>query len=89
MSTVLFAALLILFFLLAFALLRTLWGPTAIDRMLSVQLMGTVGVAVLATWGATRESAEAVNVALVFALLAVVATVAFVRRGWPGKGGQP
>lgn len=67
-------------------LMRVLRGPTPADRMLSAQLFGTTGVAILLLlaqgWGipALRD------VALVFALLGGLAAVAFVRRAWGYPG---
>jgi multicomponent Na+:H+ antiporter subunit F len=73
-------------------LVRILRGPTRSDRMLAAQLFGTTGVAMLlvlaeaAAWPALRD------VALVFALLAVVNTVVFVRGAAVARdagGGAP
>ena len=58
-------------------------GPTPGDRMLAGQLFGTVAVAVLILIAAATENSALVDVALVFALLAAVTVVAFVRRAWP------
>ena len=61
---------------------RVLRGPTAADRMLAAQLFGTTAVAILLLLAETMGSASLRDVALVFALLATVAAVAFVRRAW-------
>ncbi|MGM8898404.1 MULTISPECIES: monovalent cation/H+ antiporter complex subunit F [unclassified Psychrobacter] len=61
---------------------RVLRGPTAADRMLAVQLFGTTAVAVLLLLAEASSSAALRDVALVFALLAAVTAVAFVRRAW-------
>jgi multicomponent Na+:H+ antiporter subunit F len=58
-------------------------GPTPGDRMLAGQLFGTVAVAVLILIAEATENSALVDVALVFALLAAVTVVAFVRRAWP------
>jgi multicomponent Na+:H+ antiporter subunit F len=55
-------------------------GPTAADRMLVVQLFGTTGVAILILLSAALSQPALVNVALVFALLAVMTIVAFAKR---------
>ncbi|MBX3201681.1 MAG: pH regulation protein F [Labilithrix sp.] len=60
-------------------LARAWLGPTLTDRILVVQLFGTCGVAVLLLLGADREAAALRNVALVFAVLAAVTVIAFVR----------
>jgi multicomponent Na+:H+ antiporter subunit F len=62
---------------------RVLRGPTAADRMLAAQLFGTTAVAVLLLLGQVMDSSALRDVALVFALLAAVTAVAFVRRAWP------
>ncbi len=65
---------------IAVGLVRVLRGPTAADRMLAAQLFGTTGVAVLLLLAEAQAMPALRNVALVFAALAVLATVAFVRR---------
>jgi multicomponent Na+:H+ antiporter subunit F len=69
---------------------RVLRGPTPGDRMLTAQLFGTTAVAVLLLLGEASGRAALRDVALVFALLAAVAVVAFVRRAWRprGEGGR-
>lgn len=64
---------------LATGLLRILRGPTAADRMLASQLLGTTGVAVLLVLGHVMDIEALFDVALVFASLAAIACVAFVR----------
>ncbi len=63
-------------------LVRILRGPTPADRMLAAQLFGTTGVAILLLLSQALGAPALVNVALVFALLATVAAVAFVQRFW-------
>ena len=66
----------------AVGLVRVARGPTRADRMMAAQLFGTALVSVLLvlSWG--LEAPELVDVALVFALLAALTVVAFVRRAW-------
>jgi multicomponent Na+:H+ antiporter subunit F len=61
-------------------LLRILRGPTREDRMLAAQLFGTTGVAVLLVLAVAGGGSALRDVALVFALLAVVNSVVFVRH---------
>ncbi len=61
-------------------LVRVLRGPTAPDRMLAAQLFSTTGVAVLILLARTMNMPSLLDVALIFALLAAVAVVAFVMR---------
>ena len=61
---------------------RILRGPTAADRMMTAQLFGTCGVAILLLLGTGMGSTVLLDIALVFALLAALATMTFVRRTW-------
>jgi multicomponent Na+:H+ antiporter subunit F len=61
------------------SLVRIIRGPTDPDRMLAAQLFGTTGVAVLLLLARVASDAL-IDVALVFAPLAALAAVAFVRR---------
>jgi multicomponent Na+:H+ antiporter subunit F len=62
----------------ALGLLRLLRGPGEIDRMMTAQLTGTGGVAVLLLLGAASTMPAVMDVALLLALLAAFASVAFV-----------
>ena len=64
---------------------RVLRGPTLADRMLAAQLFGTTAVAILLLLAKVMEQPAIRDVALVFALLAAVTAVAFVRRAWPDR----
>lgn len=72
---------------LAAGLWRVMRGPTAADRMLAAQLFGTTAVAVLLLLAEGMAEAALRDIALVFALLAAVAAVAFVQRVW-SRGGD-
>lgn len=76
-------ALFLLLNLLA-ALVRAARDPTAADRMLAALLFGTTGVGVLLLLAHAGDgvSMPLVDTALVLALLAAIAGVAFARRGW-------
>lgn len=68
-------------------LLRIVRGPAPVDRMMAAQLFGTTGVAVLLVLAEGLTAPDLRNVALVFALLAVLAALAFVRAsGMEGRG---
>lgn len=60
-------------------LVRVLRGPTPADRMLAAQLFGTTAVAILLLLAETMMIPALRDVALLFALLTALATVAFVR----------
>lgn len=72
---------------------RVLKGPGPADRMVAAQLFGTTGVAALLLLAQALGSAYIKNAALVFALLTVMAVLAFVRNTSPnpppGKNNDP
>ena len=69
-----------LMFSLLLGLLRVLKGPSAEDRMLALQLIGTTGVGTLLLFGTLLNRSAFVDVALLLALLAAVAAAAFTGR---------
>ncbi|MEY6433761.1 monovalent cation/H+ antiporter complex subunit F [Thioalkalicoccus limnaeus] len=82
MTEFLLAVALLLFATMAVSLIRVVRGPTAADRMMAAQLLGTTGVGVLLVLTRVLDAPALTDVALVFALLAAVAIAAFTRR-WP------
>jgi multicomponent Na+:H+ antiporter subunit F len=80
MAELYLALALLLLLTIAAGLIRVLRGPTSADRMLSAQLFGTTGVAILLLLGKAADMPALWDAALAFALLAAVAAVAFVRR---------
>ncbi len=60
-------------------LLRILRGPSAADRIMASQLLGTGGVAVLLLLSQAVPMPGVVDVALVLTLLAAFVSVAFVK----------
>lgn len=78
-------------------LVRVIRGPTLTDRFIVAQLFGTTGVGVLVLLAADAGRDTLRDVALVFALLAPVTVVAFVRfavgsdanGASSGTGGEP
>ncbi len=62
--------------IVAVGLARILKGPSRIDRMMAVQLLGSGGVAVLALLAAAGGTEALVDVALTLALLAAFASIA-------------
>lgn len=63
-------------------LVRVERGPTPADRMLAAQLFGTSGVAMLLLLSEGLRMPALRDVGLVFALLAAMTAVAFVKRAW-------
>jgi multicomponent Na+:H+ antiporter subunit F len=64
----------------AAGLVRVSIGPQPADRMLTAQLLGSSGVAIFLLLAEALQQPPLRNVALLFALLAVLAVVAFVER---------
>lgn len=64
---------------------RILRGPDDVERMMAAQLFGTGGIAALLLTGVATGISAIIDVALVLAVLAVFASVAFVKAG-TGEG---
>ena len=62
----------------ALGLLRVFAGPSAADRVMAIQLLGTGGVAATLLSAVATGATAAIDVALTIALLAAFAVVAFV-----------
>lgn len=73
----------VLLLTVALGLLPVLRERATGEGLLAVQLLGTTAVAVLLLLGRALSAPALVDTALVFALLAAVAVVAFVRGGAP------
>ncbi|MEM8852573.1 MAG: monovalent cation/H+ antiporter complex subunit F [Pseudomonadota bacterium] len=74
----------------AAALWRVASGPTTVDRMMGAQLVGTSGVAILILLAPTSRSGwAALDVAVVLALLAAFASIAFVKAVSRDGRGDP
>jgi len=71
---------------IAAGMFRILKGPTAADRMMTAQLFGTCGVAILLLLSTGMNNPVLLDIALVFALLAALSTMTFVRRTWHNSG---
>jgi multicomponent Na+:H+ antiporter subunit F len=58
------------------------------ESLLAVLLFGTTGVALALVLGEAVNQERAVDIALVFALLAAVLGVTLVRRAWVAQSGK-
>lgn len=58
---------------------RVVMGPSRIDRLISVQLFGTAGTALLLILSQTQSLPALLDVALILALLAALLSAAFVQ----------
>lgn len=79
MDTILMGGALLLLINLLVGLVRLFRGPGAADRMQALLLFGTTTVAVLLLLAYAGNRPALVHVALVFAMLAAIAGIAFVR----------
>lgn len=70
-------------------LYRVVRGPAPADRMIAAQLFGTTGLAIVLLLGAATDQPAAVDIAVVFAVLAALAAVVFVRCGDGFAGRDP
>lgn len=82
------AALIVLLNVAASAI-RIFMGPSRADRMMGAQLIGTGGVAILILLSLAGARPAVLDVALLLALLAAFAAVAFVKSVSPGGAGDP
>lgn len=79
-----FMAVLILVILVFFAMIRLFLGPTAADRVVSVDTVNTLMVAVLILLGVAYRQIIFIDVAIVYALLSFVSTL-FVAKYLGGE----
>ncbi|HXW22121.1 MAG TPA: monovalent cation/H+ antiporter complex subunit F [Rhodomicrobium sp.] len=70
-------------------MVRIVRGPTRADRMMAAQLLGTGGIAALLLRSDITDTPSVIDVALVLALLAAFASVAFVVKGAREASGEP
>lgn len=81
MADFMVAAAAFILIVVAVGLLRVLLGPTDADRLMSGQLLGTGGIAVLMLVAVATKNYAIIDVALLLALLSAFASVAFVLGG--------
>ena len=71
------------------ALLSAIFGKTVYDKILAVNIFGTVTVLFIAVFGFMKERPEFLDIAMVYALINFVATIAilkFFEYGDMGRG---
>lgn len=89
MTAFLYLAAFVLLLAVAGSLVRLHLGPSRADRMMSAQLIGTSGVAVALLLAGASRNVSMIDVALVLALLAAFAAVAFVKSVSADGAGDP
>ena len=71
------------------ALARAMLGPTVYDRILSVNSVGTKAVLFIAVIGFLAGRPEFLDIALVYALINFIGTVAVLKLTHYGELGEP
>ncbi len=89
MTALFLAAAAIVLASVATALWRVVRGPTPVDRVLGLQLVGTGGIGAILLLSAAADDPAVVDVALVLALLAAFGAVAFAKAASAGGSGDP
>lgn len=77
---------------LALAVARALAGPTAFDRLLAANAIGTSAILLLALFGFLTERPEFLDIGITYALLNMIGTLAvlkFFRYGALGHAQDP
>ncbi|HEY9396499.1 MAG TPA: monovalent cation/H+ antiporter complex subunit F [Burkholderiales bacterium] len=83
------AAILGILVALALVLVRTLLGPTVFDRLLAGNTVGTLAVLALSVVGFLNGRPEFLDLAIVYALLNVIGTIAVLKFFQYGDLGDP
>ena len=82
MNTFLMVAAIITLATITIGFVRVLLGPHKADRMIAAQLFGTSGVAWILLFAYATDIPGLSNIAMILALLAAIAAIAFVKRAW-------
>ena len=72
---------------MALAVARAVMGPTAFDRLLAANSIGTFAIMMLALFGFMTNRPEFLDLGITYALLNMIGTLAvlkFFRYGWLG-----
>ena len=74
---------------MAIAIVRLILGPTVYDRILAVNLFGSKALLLIAVLGFLTDRPEFMDIALVYALISFVATIALMKFFKFAHLGQP
>ena len=85
----LFGLAVVLLLTIAASLWRVYAGPRQVDRMMGAQLIGTSGVALVLLLAAATADPTKLDVAIVLALLAAFAALAFAKTASRNAAGDP
>ncbi|MCF4164102.1 monovalent cation/H+ antiporter complex subunit F [Zavarzinia compransoris] len=75
----LYAAAIAIFATFALALIRAFAGPTVFDRVLALNVIGTKTILLIAVLGFATDRYDFIDIALVYAVLNLIGTVAVLR----------
>lgn len=75
----LYAAAIALLATFALALIRAFAGPTVFDRVLALNVIGTKTILLIAVLGFATDRYDFIDIALVYAVLNLIGTVAVLR----------
>jgi multicomponent Na+:H+ antiporter subunit F len=56
---------------------RFLMGPNITDRVISLDLMITIGIGIMTIYAVVNEQSSFLDIAMIFALIAFLGTIAF------------
>ncbi len=73
------AATVAILLVMAMALARAVLGPTVYDRIMAVNAFGTLTVALIAVFGFLTDRPEFLDIALVYALINFIGTIAVTK----------
>lgn len=73
---------------MAMALARAMLGPTVFDRILAVNSFGTLTVALIAVFGFLTERPDFLDIALLYALINFIGTIAVTRYVVQSRAGM-
>jgi multicomponent Na+:H+ antiporter subunit F len=84
-----FFTIVVVFLLLniALGLIRVWRGPTVADRLLTTQLFGTTGMAILLVLAGFLQDPDLLNVAITFNVLGILLVIGLVKV-WKNKKGE-
>ncbi|MGC1953915.1 MAG: monovalent cation/H+ antiporter complex subunit F [Gammaproteobacteria bacterium] len=72
---------------MALAMIRVLLGPTVYDRILAVNALGTKTVLIISVFGFLTERPDFLDIALVYALINFIGTIAILKFFEYGEAG--
>lgn len=81
--------LVLLFFLVVVgvSLLRVVWGPSTVDRMIGLNMMGSIILAMLVLFAVKEQRAIYLDVALVYGIFGFIGLLA-ITRYFAGRSGS-